>query len=123
MKTYPLAIVNAILLILIFPNWNLAILAPFALSPLLLALSREPRPLHRFLLGYASGLVYWFVVCIWIQFVLEIHGGMGRWGGWGTFILFCLIKALHLGLFAMLAAVVLPHWYAIPAIAALWTGI
>src|SRR5207253_8431062 len=37
--------------------------------------------------------------------------------------LFCAIKAIHLGLFSMLAAVVLPHPYAIPAIAALWTGI
>jgi apolipoprotein N-acyltransferase len=120
---YALAFLSAVLLILIFPNWNLVWLAPFALTPLLLAVSREPRPGHRFLFGYAAGIVYWFAICIWIQFVLEVHGGMGRWGGWGTFILFCIIKAAHLGLFAMLAAIVQRHWYAIPAVAALWTGI
>ena len=48
---------------------------------------------------------------------------MGRWGGWGTFLLFSLIKSLHLAVFAMLAAVVMSQWYAIPAVAALWTGI
>lgn len=120
---HALALLSAVLLIVIFPNWNFVWLAPFALTPLLLALSREPRPRHRFLLGYVAGIVYWFSICIWIQFVLEVHGAMGRWGGWGTFVLFCLIKAGHLGLFAMLAAIVLRHWYAIPAIAALWTGI
>ena len=55
--------------------------------------------------------------------MLEVHGGMGRWGGWGTFLLFSLIKSLHLGVFALLAAIVIRHWYAIPAVAALWTGI
>jgi len=48
---------------------------------------------------------------------------MGRWGGWATFMLFCLLKSVHLGLFALAAAIVLRHWYAIPAVAALWTGI
>ena len=118
-----LALLSAVLLVVIFPRLNLVWLAPFALTPLLLALAREPRPLHRFLLGWTAGLVYWFATCHWIQFVLEVHGGMGRWGGWGTFLLFSVLKAIHLGIFAMLAAIVLPKWYAIPAVAALWTGI
>src|SRR5437588_13071146 len=88
-----LALLSAVLLVLICPRWNLVWLAAFALTPLLLAISREPRPWRRFLLGYIAGILYWFSVCIWIQFVLEVHGGMGRWGGWGTFLLFCLIKA------------------------------
>ena len=120
---YALATLSSILLILIFPNWNLVWLAPFTLTPLLLALSREPRPTHRFLLGYGAGIVYWFGVCHWIEFVLDVHGGMGRWGGWGTFVLFLLYKSLHLGAFSLLAAILIRHWYAIPAIAALWTGI
>src|SRR5579884_424969 len=120
---WELALLSAALLVTIFPRFNLIWLAPFALAPLLLALSREPRPWMRFLLGYVAGVVYWFATCYWIQFVLEVHGGMGRWGGWGTFLLFCVLKAIHLGVFAMLAAVVLPHSYAIPAVAALWTGI
>ena len=125
---FALALLSALLLILVFPNIAFANsgqpwLAPLALTPLLIALAREPRPVWRFLLGEFAGIVYWFGVCYWIQFVLEYHGGMGRWGGWGTFLLFCLAKALHMGAFSLLAAVVLDHWFAVPAVAAIWTGI
>ena len=120
---YPLALLSAALLVLAFPPFNFVFLAPFALTPLLVALAWEPRPWHRFLLGFAAANVYWFATCYWIQFVLEVHAHMGRWGGWGTFLLFSLAKSLHLAFFAMLAGVLLPRWYAVPAVAALWTGI
>jgi apolipoprotein N-acyltransferase len=54
---------------------------------------------------------------------MEVHGGMGRAGGWGTFILFGLYKGLHMAVFATLAGFLMPRWYAIPSVAALWTGI
>jgi apolipoprotein N-acyltransferase len=125
---FALALLTAVLLILSFPNIvfvhsGLPWLAPVALVPLLIALFREPRPLWRFLLGECAGIVYWFGVCYWIQFVLEVHGGMGRWGGWATFLLFSVAKAIHLGVFSMLAGIVLRTPLAIPAVAALWTGI
>ncbi|MBV8818725.1 MAG: apolipoprotein N-acyltransferase, partial [Acidobacteriaceae bacterium] len=120
---YALAVLSGVLLTLAFPPFNFIWFAPFALTPLLLALAWEPRPRHRFLLGYLTGNVYWFGVCSWIQFVLEVHGGMGRWGGWGTFLLFSLIKSLHMAVFALLAGIVVHQWYAIPAVAALWTGL
>jgi apolipoprotein N-acyltransferase len=108
---------------LISPGLGLPWLAPVALVPLLIALAAEPRPLWRFLLGEFAGIVYWVFICYWIQFVLEVHGGMGYWGSRGTFALFCVLKALHLALFSLVAAVLLRTPYAIPAIAALWTGI
>lgn len=125
---FALALLTAVLLILVFPNpilqnTGLPWLAPVAISPLLIALARESRPLWRFLLGECAGFVYWFGVCYWIQFVLEYHGGMGRWGGWGTFLLFSVAKAIHWGVFSLLAAIVIRTRYAVPAIAALWTGI
>ena len=123
LSNYLLAALTGALLVLIFPGWDLIGFAPFALTPLLYALAREHRAKHRFLLGYLAGNVYWFGLCSWIQFVLEVHGGMGRWGGWGTFILFSLIKSLHLGIFALLAGIVISSWYAIPAVAAVWAGI
>src|SRR5579871_57484 len=125
---FALALLSAVLLVLTFPNPALdnrgvPWLAPLALAPLLFALAREYRPLWRFLLGEFTGFIYWFCVCYWIQFVLEYHGGMGRWGGWGTFVLFAVLKGIHMGLFSLLAAVLIRKPYAIPAIAALWTGI
>ncbi|MCW5982338.1 MAG: apolipoprotein N-acyltransferase [Bryobacteraceae bacterium] len=118
-----LAVLSAILLILIFPRFSFAWLAPFALAPLLIALAREPRPLRRALVGGAAGIVYWFGVCYWIQFVLAYHGGMGEAGGWASFLLFCVLKALHMALFAWLAGYLMPRPWAVPAVAALWVGI
>jgi apolipoprotein N-acyltransferase len=120
---YALSIFSAVLLILIFPRYNLTWLAPVALTPILIACAREHSWKRRFLQGWASGFVFWFGVCTWIQFVLEVHGGMGRWGGWGTFILFAILKGLHMAVFAALAGFVMPRWWAIPASAALWTGL
>ncbi len=127
-RNFTLALLSAVLLVLLYPNlifpgFGVPWLAPIALVPLLIALAAEPRPLWRLLLGEFAGIVYWFAICYWIQFVLEVHGGMGHWGSWGTFVLFCVLKALHLALFSLLAAVLLKTRYAIPAIAALWTGI
>src|SRR5215469_1324118 len=125
---FALALLSAVLLIFTFPNWiepslGLPLLAPVALTPLLVALAREPRPIFRFALGQFAGIVYWFGICYWIQFVLEVHGGMGRVGSWATFLLFAVAKAIHLAVFSLFAAVLLDTPYAIPAIAALWTGI
>src|SRR5260370_41133951 len=123
---FALALLSAFLLILVFPNLIFAesgqtCLAPLALTPLLIALAREHRPLWRFLLGEFAGIVYWFGVCSWIQFVLEYHGGMGRWGGWAVFLLFAVAKALHMAVFSLLAGGVVDTSYAIPALAAFLT--
>ncbi|HEY2845982.1 MAG TPA: apolipoprotein N-acyltransferase [Bryobacteraceae bacterium] len=118
-----LALLTAILLVLIFPNYGFTLLAPFALAPLLIACARELSAKRRFLLGWASGFVFWFAVCSWIQFVLEVHGGMGRWGGWGTFLLFAALKALYTAVFATLAGPAMRKPWAIPGAAALWTAV
>lgn len=120
---FALAILTAVLLILIFPRFDVTLLAPIALTPLLIACARELSWKRRFLQGWSGGFVFWFGVCTWIQFVLEVHGGMGQWGGWGTFLLFAMFKGLHMAVFAALAGFLMPRWWAIPACAALWTGL
>ncbi len=120
---YALSIFSAVLLILIFPRFDFTWLAPVALWPLLVACARERSWRRRFLEGWSAGFVFWFGVCYWIQFVLEVHGGMGKWGGWGTFVLFAILKGLHMAVFAALAGFAIDRWWAIPAIAALWTGL
>jgi apolipoprotein N-acyltransferase len=118
-----LSLTSALLLVLLFPGFNLAWLAPVALAPLLVACARETSWKRRWLYGWGAGLVFWCGVSPWIQFVMEVHGGMGRWGGWGAFILFGLYKGLHMAVFAALAGFLMPRWWAIPAVAALWSGI
>jgi len=118
-----LSVVSAALLVLLFAPYGLTWLAPLALTPILVACAREASWKRRFLHGWAAGIVFWFWVCTWIQFVLEVHGGMGRWGGWGTFALFAVLKGLHMAVFCALAGFVMSRQWAVPAIAALWTGL
>jgi apolipoprotein N-acyltransferase len=120
---YVLAALTAVLLILAFPRVDLAWLAPVALAPLLVAVGREPRRMQRFLLGYLCGVIYWFGVCYWIQFTLAEYAGVGAVVAWALFALFCLAKAMHLGVFALLAGIVMRTPWAIPGVAALWVAI
>jgi apolipoprotein N-acyltransferase len=118
-----LALVSAALLVLTFPRFHIVWFAPVALTPLLIALAREARPLRRFLLGWVSGVFYWFGVCYWIQFVLAFHGGVGNLVGWALFLLFAVAKALHMGAFALLAGILIRRWWAVPAVAAAWVAV
>ena len=118
-----LALTTAALLILSVPHFDIGFLAAIALAPLLVALGREWRMSRHFLLGWLAGSIYWCGVCYWIQAVLQVEGGLGAVGGWACFFLFCLAKGLHMAVFSTLAGMVMPKWYAVPAVAALWTGI
>jgi len=118
-----LSLLSGALLVFLFPGFNLTWLAPVALAPLLIACADEPSWRRRWFVGWAAGVLFWCGVCPWIEFVIDVHGGMGPWGGWGTFLLFGLYKGLHMAVFATLAGFLMPRPWAIPAIAALWTGI
>ena len=123
MTNWLLALASAALLILAFPDAALAWLAPVALAPLLVAMAREPRWKRRFLLAWSAGIVYWFGVCYWIQFVLSVHGGLGPVAGWTVFLLFALAKAIHLGVFGVLAGWLMRRWWTVPSVAALWVAV
>jgi apolipoprotein N-acyltransferase len=118
-----LSLLSAVLLVVAFPRFSFAWLAPVALTPLLVAMAREARPARRFLMGWAAGIVYWFGVCYWIQYVLAVYGGVGEAGGWALFCLFAVVKALHLAVFALLAGFLMRRWWAIPGVAALWVAL
>ncbi|HEX3745188.1 MAG TPA: apolipoprotein N-acyltransferase [Bryobacteraceae bacterium] len=118
-----LALLSAVLLIVSFPRLNLVWFAPLALTPLLIALARERRHGRRFLIGWACGAVYWCGVCYWVEIVLAVHGDMGKPVAWAMFVLFCIAKALHMGIFALLAGILMRRWWAAPAVAAWWVTV
>ena len=118
-----LSLATAALLLLALPKFDFRWLAPFALTPLLCALALTPDGWQRFVYGWGAGIFFWFFLCTWIQFVLEVYGGVGVLGGWGCFVLFALYKGLHLAVFSWLAGPLMGRAYAVPAVAALWTGI
>ena len=123
MLNLALALATAVLLVLTFPGFDFAVLAAVALTPLLVAAAREPSPLRRLLIGEAAGILYWCGTCYWIQFVLNVHGGMGVLESWGGFLLFGIYKALQTAVFALAAGPLMRRPYAVPAVAALWVAI
>jgi apolipoprotein N-acyltransferase len=120
---YALALLSGVLLFLIHPRFNLTLLAPFAIAPLVYALAREWRPLHRFLLGYTAGVTFWAGINYWIQFVISVHGGLGDAGGTVVFVLFCLIKGLYIGVFGLLGGILIQKRFAVLAVPLLWVAI
>ncbi len=118
-----LALATALLLVMSFPRFDLAWLAPIALAPLLVAVGREPRAHRRFLLGWLAGVAYWLGTCYWIQFVLERHGRLPLVLSWGAVALFAAVKGLHLAVFAALAGLALRRSWALLAVPALWVAL
>jgi len=43
--------------------------------------------------------------------------------GWAVFLLFAVVKALHLGAYGALAGILMRRWWAIPGVAALWVAV
>jgi apolipoprotein N-acyltransferase len=116
-------VLSAALLVLTFPRFHITWFAAVAVAPLLVAVTREPRPWRRFLLGWLAGTVFWLGVCYWIEYTLSFYGGVGDVVGWALLLLFALVKGLHLAVFALLSGVLMRRWWAIPAVAALWVAI
>lgn len=123
-----LSILSALLLLLLFPrpvlpSVSFAVLAPVALTPLIIACTREVRWKQRFLLGYGAGFLYWCGMCSWIAGTAAQYAGVNGFVAALLLVLFSLLKALQLGVFASLAGRVLTRWYAPPALAALWVAL
>ena len=120
---WALALASSILLIFSVPGYDAQWLAWFALAPLLYGMARESRWRMRFLAGLMAGAVYWWVVCFWIEYVLEEHGGMSLGLAWFAFFLFGLYKALHVAVFSLFAGWTPLRWWTPLVWAALWVGI
>lgn len=118
-----LAFISSALLVLLFPRFSFVWLAPVALTPLLIACAREKRWQWRFALGYGAGIAYWFGLCYWIQWTLAHHAGVSPFVSWLLFLLFCLAKAIQMGVFAALAGMLMRSLLAVPGIAALWVAL
>lgn len=118
-----LAVLSATFAAGLFPPLNLSFLGPVALTPLLLALAREPSWRWRCMTGWLAGFIYWIAVCHWIGAVLAAYGGLNGALSLLALVLFAGVKALHWAVFAWGAGRLIHHWWAIPAIAALWTGL
>ncbi|MCA1590382.1 MAG: apolipoprotein N-acyltransferase [Acidobacteria bacterium] len=114
-----LAILSAILLILAFPDFEIWILAWFALMPLLWAVTREKDSFARsFTLGWLFGFIFFSGTCWWLTYAPINYAGFPPVIAY--FLLFCLTAVVGLfpGLFAGLLAMLMRRFGQIAILAA-----
>jgi apolipoprotein N-acyltransferase len=89
---FPAAIVTAALLVVSMPGLGWGLAAWVALVPLLAAV-RKSTPQGAFILGYLTGLGYFFGTFYWVKVVDEVR--------WLDYLLLGLYLACYVGLFAL----------------------
>jgi apolipoprotein N-acyltransferase len=99
---YLAAITSGFLLFASFPLIRWSFLAWVALLPLLGALLFETQLLRGFLLGYASGGVFFAGNCYWIVAVMERYGGLSIAISLGILVLFVGLFSVFFGAFGLI---------------------
>jgi apolipoprotein N-acyltransferase len=119
-----LSIISAILLILVFPDFEFWILAWFALVPLFFAVEREKESVVKsFLTGWLFGVTFFFGTCWWLTFAPITYAGIP----WVItyFFMFCAasIVGIFPAIFSAMFSVLLKRFgsYAILSAPFLWT--
>lgn len=120
---WALAVVSAILLVLCHPPYDFTWLAPVALAPLLIAVTRTANWKQSLLLGCICGALYWAGICYWIEWTLSQYAGVPKAGAVVLFVMFCLAKSLQMGVFALVARQFAKTFWTLPLTAAAWTAI
>ena len=104
------AAATTLLLIFSFPNFELYPLAWLALVPLLVVIARDPSPLKAFILGWATGSVFFYATCYWLTYSMIHYGGLPTLLAYLLLIPGALVVGVFHGLFALLAAVAIRKW-------------
>ncbi len=117
-----LVLISSFLQVVIFPLPGLYILSWIAFAPLIVAILRA-RPAGElevdgsvnlqvakawqgFLLGYASGILWYAGTCYWIYDTMHLYGGLNRPFALLALFLFCLYLGIYHGLFGLLLSLV-----------------
>jgi apolipoprotein N-acyltransferase len=105
-----LAALTAGLLILSFPNHDSYLLAWVGLVPLLLAIARRPSLPRAFILGWATGSVFFYVSCYWLTYSMIHYGGLPTVVAYVLLVPGALVVGVFPGLFALLVALAIERW-------------
>jgi apolipoprotein N-acyltransferase len=118
------ACLSGILQVLIFPKPALYLLSWVALAPLIYAILKcreqdvtlaladgglflAPATVWQgFLLGYASGVIWYLGSCYWVFYVMHVYGGIGIAMSALLLLMYSLYLALYHGLFGLLLALI-----------------
>jgi apolipoprotein N-acyltransferase len=102
--------VTTLLLIFSFPNFELYPLAWIALVPLLVVIAHQPSPLKAFILGWATGSVFFYATCYWLTYSMIHYGGVPTVVAYLLLIPGALVIGVFHGLFASLTALIIRRW-------------
>ncbi len=116
---------STLLLIFSFPDFELYFLAWIALVPLLVVIARRPAPRSAFILGWATGSVFFYVSCYWLTYSMIHYGGLPTVLAYLLLIPGALVVGLFPGLFALLIALAIQKWGHIAILLApvFWTAL
>jgi apolipoprotein N-acyltransferase len=119
------ALASSFLLILSFPNFDLSILAWIGLVPLLVVVARRPSPARAFILGWATGTVFFYISCYWLTYSMIHYGGLSPWIAYPLLVPLALIVGFFPALFALALAFAVRKWGAVAVLLApfLWTSL
>ena len=107
---YALAASSGLLLALSFPKFGHPAFAWIALTPLLIALTRQGGLARSFGLGVVAGVVYFCGTIYWLTRVMVVYGGLPFWVAAPVNALFIAYLALFPALFAVIVRrLVLAH--------------
>jgi apolipoprotein N-acyltransferase len=101
---------STLLLIFAFPNFELYPLAWIALVPLLVAIARRPSPLPAFILGWATGSVFFYATCYWLTYSMIHYGGLPTLLAYLLLIPGALVVGIFHGIFTWLVALAIRRW-------------
>ena len=123
-RTTLLAAVSGFLSILIFPNWNVEILAWIVFLPLWVAIEHEN--FHKtFWAGWLAGFIHFLGTMYWVTVTMVIYGGLSQILSGAMLLLLAMYLAIYIGLFCLLLKYV-QQATSLPLIAVapvLWVGL
>jgi apolipoprotein N-acyltransferase len=105
-----MALVSAALLIISFPNFNLWPLAWVALVPILLVITRRPRPWRCFYLAWLFGSVFFYCSCYWLTYSMIHTGGISPWIAFPLLLPGAILLGVFPAVFACLLASAIGRW-------------
>ena len=120
-----LSVLSASLLILSFPDFNLWPLAWVALVPLFAAIARRPQQGRAFLLGWITGVLFFYGSCYWLTHAMIRYGRIPSWVAFLVLVPGPLIVGLFPALCSLMLSRVVARWGALALLFAplLWVAL
>ena len=104
------SVLSAVLLVLSFPNFEIAALAWVGVVPLMVVVARRPAPLRALILGWTTGTLFFYVSCYWLTYSMIHYGGLPAVVAYLLLLPGAITVGLFPGLFALVLAVVIRRW-------------